>query len=101
MSHARYNLALAVVLGRDLDGVVCDTKATAQEAIAWLRANQVAPLTFFPLDTVRPKARAPPTPAPARPPLPGCAHPRCLPYFYGAATCKLTNRPLCVGRSCT
>ena len=57
VSHARYNLALAVVLGRDLDGVVCDTKATAQECIAWLRANQVAPIQFFPLDTVRPKAR--------------------------------------------
>lgn len=58
VAQRRYNLALAVVMGRDLDSVICDTKATAQECIAWLRQNQVAPITFFPLDTVRPKVRA-------------------------------------------
>jgi len=55
VTQQRYNLALAVVLGKDLDGVIVDTKETAQECIQWLRQNQVAPMTFFPLDTVRPK----------------------------------------------
>jgi hypothetical protein len=57
VSERRYNLAMAVVMGRDLDAVICDTRATAQECIAWLRAQMIAPITFFPLDTVRPKVQ--------------------------------------------
>ncbi|EIE20863.1 RecF/RecN/SMC protein [Coccomyxa subellipsoidea C-169] len=51
VSQAKYNLAMSVVMGRDLDGVIVDTKETAQDCIQWLRTNQVAPMTFFPLDT--------------------------------------------------
>ena len=58
VSERRYNLAMAVVMGRDLDAVICDTRATAQECIAWLRAQLIAPITFFPMDTVRPKVPA-------------------------------------------
>lgn len=58
VSQPKYNLAMSVVMGRDLDGVIVDTKETAQDCIQWLRTNQVAPMTFFPLDTVRPKARS-------------------------------------------
>lgn len=59
VSQPKYNLAMSVVMGRDLDGVIVDTKETAQECIQWLRSNQVPPMTFFPLDTVRPKAGSP------------------------------------------
>lgn len=55
MTQRKYNLAMAVVMGKDMDSVICDTEATAKECIHWLRQNQVAPMTFFPLDTVRAK----------------------------------------------
>lgn len=55
VTQRKYNLAMAVVMGRDLDSVICDTEATAKECIHWLRQNQVAPMTFFPLDAVRAK----------------------------------------------
>ncbi len=55
VTQRKHNLAMAVVMGRDLDSVICDTEATAKECISWLRQNQVAPMTFFPLDAVRAK----------------------------------------------
>ena len=55
MTQRKYNLTMAVVMGKDMDSVICDTEATAKECIHWLRQNQVAPMTFFPLDTVRAK----------------------------------------------
>ena len=55
VTQRKYNLAMAVVMGKDMDSVICDTEATAKECIHWLRQNQVAPMTFFPLDTVRAK----------------------------------------------
>ena len=57
VTQRKYNLAMAVVMGKDMDSVICDTEATAKECIHWLRQNQVAPMTFFPLDTVRAKVR--------------------------------------------
>ena len=60
VTQRKYNLAMAVVMGRDLDSVICDSEATAKECIHWLRQNQVAPMTFFPLDAVRAKVTAPP-----------------------------------------
>ena len=59
MTQRKYNLVMAVVMGRDLDSVICDTEATAKECIHWLRQNQVAPMTFFPLDAVRAKVGLP------------------------------------------
>lgn len=53
VTQRKYNLAMAVVMGKDLDSVICDTEATAKECIHWLRQNQVAPMTFFPLNAVR------------------------------------------------
>ena len=55
VTQRKYNLAMAVVMGKDLDSVICDTEATAKECIHWLRQNQVAPMTFFPLNAVRAK----------------------------------------------
>ncbi|BDA42403.1 Structural maintenance of chromosomes protein 1A [Coccomyxa sp. Obi] len=55
VSQPKYNLAMSVVMGRDLDSIIVDTKETAEECIQWLRTNQVAPMTFYPLDIVRPK----------------------------------------------
>ena len=59
VTQRKYNLAMAVVMGKDMDSVICDTEATAKECIHWLRQNQVAPMTFFPLDTVRAKVCIP------------------------------------------
>jgi len=56
VSQPKYNLAMSVVMGRDLDSIIVDTKETAEDCIQWLRTNQVAPMTFYPLDIVRPKA---------------------------------------------
>lgn len=60
VSQRKYYLAMALVLGRDLDSIIVDTNKTAQECIRWLRENHVPPMTFFPLDIVR--AKACPTP---------------------------------------
>ena len=64
VTQRKYNLAMAVVMGRDLDSVICDSEATAKECIHWLRQNQVAPMTFFPLDAVRAKVMPLPRHAP-------------------------------------
>lgn len=56
VSQRKYYLAMALVLGRDLDSIIVDTNKTAQECIRWLRENHVPPMTFFPLDIVRAKA---------------------------------------------
>jgi hypothetical protein len=58
VSQRRYYLAMALVLGRDLDSIIVDSNRTAQECIRWLRENHVPPMTFFPLDIVRAKVTA-------------------------------------------
>ena len=54
-AQRRHHLALAVVLGRDMDSVVVDTDATAVACIAYLKDARLPPLTFIPVDTVRAK----------------------------------------------
>ena len=54
-TQRRYNLALAVVLGKDMDSVVVDTERTAKDCIAYLKQARLAPMTFIPADSVRAK----------------------------------------------
>jgi len=54
-AQRRHHLALAVVLGKDMDSVVVDSEATAKECIAYLKSARLPPLTFIPVDTVRAK----------------------------------------------
>lgn len=49
----RYNLAMAVVLGNNMDGVIVETERVAKECIELLKQSRIPPLTFLPLDTLR------------------------------------------------
>jgi len=51
----RHQVALAVVLGKDMDSVVVDTEATAKECIAYLKQARAPPMTFLPVATIRAK----------------------------------------------
>ena len=51
----RYNLAMAVVMGTYMEGVIVDSKRAANECIQVLKQGRVAPMTFLPLDTIRVK----------------------------------------------
>lgn len=57
-TQRRFNLAVTVAAGKDMDAIVVDTKNTAFECIRYLREHRVGTATFLPLDTIKP-----PTPA--------------------------------------
>ena len=52
----KYGLAVSIALGKHADAVVVNTEAAAIECVRWLRENKIRPMTFLPLDTIRPKA---------------------------------------------
>lgn len=49
----KYNLAVTVAAGKDMDAVVVDTKQTAFECISYLRDNKKGVATFLPLDSLQ------------------------------------------------
>jgi structural maintenance of chromosome 1 len=49
----RYDMAVTVAGGKDMDAVVVDTKQTAFECIQYLRTNQIGTATFLPLDSLQ------------------------------------------------
>jgi len=49
----RYDLAVTVAGGKDMDAVVVDTKQTAFDCIQYLRTNQIGTATFLPLDSLQ------------------------------------------------
>ncbi|DBA97424.1 TPA: hypothetical protein ACH3X1_015143 [Trebouxia sp. C0004] len=53
VSQRKYNVAVTVALGKDMDSVVVDNDKTAKECIQYLTEQRVAPLTFIPLSTVK------------------------------------------------
>jgi len=55
VSQRQYSVALAVVLGKDMDSVVTADERTAKECIAYLKQARLPPMTFIPADTVRAK----------------------------------------------
>lgn len=48
-----YDLAVSVVLGRNIDAIVVDDQKTALECIQYLREQRVGQFTFLPLDTLQ------------------------------------------------
>eukprot|EP00210_Caulerpa_lentillifera_P005542 g5301.t1 len=50
--QSKYNLAMAVALGSELDSVLVDCKETAKSCIQFLKENKYFPLSFYPLDSV-------------------------------------------------
>ena len=52
-TQRRYNLAVTVAAGKDMDAIVVDTRATGIECIKYLREQRVGTATFLPLDTIQ------------------------------------------------
>lgn len=49
----RYNIALAVLLAKDMDSVVVKDEAVAKDCIKLLKDRKAPPMTFYPLNSVR------------------------------------------------
>lgn len=49
----KFNLAVTVAAGKDMDAIVVDTKQTAFECIKYLREQRVGTATFLPLDSLQ------------------------------------------------
>lgn len=49
----RYTTALTALLGKDLNSIIVDSMATAQECIGYLREQRLGVATFIPLDTIK------------------------------------------------
>ncbi|ACI64866.1 smc1, partial [Thalassiosira pseudonana CCMP1335] len=52
-SQNRYNMAVTVAGGKDMDAVVVDTKQTAFDCIKYLRDQRIGTATFLPLDSLQ------------------------------------------------
>ena len=53
VSQRKYNLAVAVLMGKNIDSVVVDTERTAKDCIQYLKEQGVPPMTFIPIQTVK------------------------------------------------
>jgi structural maintenance of chromosome 1 len=51
-TQRRFNLAVTVAAGKDMDAIVVDTKSTGIECIRYLREQRVGTATFLPLDSI-------------------------------------------------
>ncbi|VDN12431.1 unnamed protein product [Dibothriocephalus latus] len=49
-SHRRYQIAITKVLGKYMDGIVCDSEKTAKDCIQYMKDQRIEPETFLPLD---------------------------------------------------
>lgn len=56
-TQRKYNLAVTVAAGKDMDAIVVDTKAVGLECIRYLREQRVGTATFLPLDTLQVPSR--------------------------------------------
>lgn len=56
-AQRKYNLAVTVAAGKDMDAIVVDTKATGIECIRYLREQRVGTATFLPLDSLQVPSR--------------------------------------------
>ena len=52
-TQRRYNSAVAIALGKNLNGIVVDSNRTALECIRYLKEKRVGTATFLPLDNLR------------------------------------------------
>lgn len=56
-TQRKYNLAVTVAAGKDMDAIIVETKATGLECIRYLREQRVGTATFLPLDTLQVPSR--------------------------------------------
>ena len=56
-TQRKYNLAVTVIMGKNMDAIVVDNEKTAMECIKYLKDQRVGVLTFLPLDTIDVRAR--------------------------------------------
>jgi structural maintenance of chromosome 1 len=56
-AQRRYNLAVTVAAGKDMDAIVVDTRSTGIECIRYLREQRVGTATFLPLDSLQVPSR--------------------------------------------
>lgn len=49
----KYNIALAVLLAKDMDSVVVDSESVAKDCIKLLKDRKAPPMTFYPLPSIR------------------------------------------------
>ncbi|KAF8915965.1 SMCs flexible hinge [Mucidula mucida] len=54
-SQRKYEMAVSVVLGRNIDAVVVDEEKTAIDCIEYMRNQRAGQATFIPLDTIQVK----------------------------------------------
>ena len=52
-TQRRFNLAVTVAAGKDMDAIVVDTKETGFDCIKYLREQRVGTATFLPLDSLQ------------------------------------------------
>ena len=52
-SQRKYDAAVTIAMGKNMDTIVVDDEATAQDCIRYLKEKKGAPETFVPLDTIR------------------------------------------------
>ncbi|KAG2187751.1 hypothetical protein INT44_005441, partial [Umbelopsis vinacea] len=51
-TQRKYDLAISIVLGRNIDAVVVDNEKTAMDCIQYMRDQRAGHATFIPLDTI-------------------------------------------------
>ncbi len=54
-TQRKYETAVSVILGRNLDAIVVDKEKTAIECIKYMREQRAGQATFLPLDTIKVK----------------------------------------------
>jgi len=54
-TQKKYNLAITVSMGRNMEAVIVQEQKTAIECIDYLKENHIHPMTFIPLDTIKAK----------------------------------------------
>ena len=53
ISESKYNMAITVALGKNMDAVVVEDISTAKECIQWLKNHFLPPMMFLPLRTIK------------------------------------------------
>ncbi len=54
-AQRRYNTAVTIAMGKNMEAIVVEREATALECVKYLKEKKCAPETFIPLDTIRAK----------------------------------------------
>jgi structural maintenance of chromosome 1 len=54
-TQRKYETAISIILGRNLDSIVVDKEKTAIECIRYMRDQRIGQATFLPLDTLKVK----------------------------------------------